>query len=202
MSPPARLSVPHGSTPSLTSHRSGYTPIATASKASSALAKQYGAIDTVPYTSPTCADTIKALAAPVGPLRHALDCITDADSAAVCFASLGRAGGRYAGLEAFDEAWRTRRTVKVEVVLGYEMWGSRVFLGEGETVYSRPASEEKLQDTIQWAGEMQLLLDKGLIQPHPPQEVSGKWEGITAGLNMLKNGAVRGHKLVVRIAEV
>ncbi|SPO01913.1 related to C.carbonum toxD protein [Cephalotrichum gorgonifer] len=180
---------------------SGYAPIATASEASSALAKSYGAIRTATYTSPTCADTIKSLAAPLGPLRHALDCITDADSAAVCFGALGRTGGRYACLEAFDEAWRTRRAVRVEVVLGYEMWGNRVLLGEKETVYSRPASEEKLKVTIRWAGEMQELLDKGLIEAHPLQEVGRGWGAIIEGLHMLRNGEVRGRKLVVRIAD-
>jgi hypothetical protein len=48
---------------------------------------------------------------------------------------------------------------------------------------------------------MQGLLDKGQIEPHPPQEITGRWEGIIKGLGMLKNGEVKGHKLVVRISK-
>jgi len=162
---------------------------------------RYGAASTVPYTSPTCIDTIKAVSTPIGSLRHALDCITDADSATVCFGALGRAGGRYVCLEAFDESWRTRRAVRVEVVLGYEMWGKRVLLGKDEMIYSRPANEQKLQAIIQWTEEMQRLLEKGLIKPHPQKELGHCWEGIIQGLNMLNNGEVRGCKLVVRIAK-
>ena len=139
--------------------------------------------------------------APFGPLRHALDCIADRESAAVCFVALGRSGGRYACLERFDESWRTRRTVRVATVMGFER-GERVILGPGDetTTYARPASEEKLQSAIRWTAEMQELLDWGAVENHPLREVSGGWEGIIRGLGMLRSGQVRGCKLVVRVA--
>ncbi|KAI0436036.1 putative alcohol dehydrogenase [Xylaria telfairii] len=184
---------------------SGYHPIAVTSKTSAALATRFGAADTVSYTSSKCLDDIKGLLAKLpqpAPLRHALDCITDPESAAVCFGALSRTGGRYACLELFDEAWRSRRAVRVGVIMAYELWGARVILDDTNSgaAYSRAASPEKLQATIAWADEMQDLLDKGLVDNHPVHEVEGKWDGIMNGLGMLQRGEVRGSKLVIRVS--
>lgn len=180
---------------------SGYDPIVTTSPASAPLGSKFGAVATVAYTSPDCAAQIQAIAKPMGGIKHVLDCVTDAESVAVCFASMSRVGGRYAGLEAFDARWRTRRSVVVETVMGFEMWGADVDLGDGETVYSRPANESKHRATMVWAGEVQKLLDAGQITHHPLREVEGRWEGIIHGLGILQRGEVRGQKLVVRLAE-
>jgi hypothetical protein len=72
---------------------------------------------------------------------------------------------------------------------------------QSAAVYSRPASPEKLQSTIDWADEMQDLLDRGLVNNHPVHELEGKWDGIIRGLGMLQRGEVRGCKLVVRMYE-
>ena len=180
---------------------SGYDPISTTSVASAALALEYGASHTIPYTSLDCVTQIKTLTAPMGGIKCVLDCITDPESAAICFGAIYRAGGRYACLEAFDPAWITRRRIVVENVLGYEMWGNSVCFGPDEKIYSRSASPGKHQATIAWTEEMQSLLDAGLIMHHPLKEISGKWEGVIRGLGMLQRGEVRGHKLVVRLAE-
>ena len=100
--------------------RSGYAPIAVCSLASASLAMECGAIGTASYTSPNCLESIKSLAG--GALiKHALDCITDAESVAICFGALSRVGGRYACLEDCPESWRTRRAVIVKAVMGFEM---------------------------------------------------------------------------------
>lgn len=132
-------------------------------------------------------------------IRHTLDCITDAESCATCFSALGRAGGRYACLEECPHAWRTRQTVKVKEVMGYEILGQRVYLGLA-TTYTREPSEMAFQLGLTWAAEMQALLDRGWLDTHPVVEVQGRWEGITKGLAMLQRGEVRGHKLIVQIA--
>jgi NADPH:quinone reductase-like Zn-dependent oxidoreductase len=179
---------------------SGYDPIATASVASAPLAKAYGATAVVSYTSSDCTSQIQHFASPIGGIKHALDCITTPESAAICFKSISRVGGKYACLEAFDEAWRTRRAVRVETVLAFEMWGARVFLGDHEKTYSRPASADKHRAAIAWTREMQKLLDTERVMHHPLREVSGKWDGIVQGLAMLQRGEIRGQKVVVRIA--
>ncbi|RYP18464.1 hypothetical protein DL765_003918 [Monosporascus sp. GIB2] len=175
---------------------SGYTPIAVTSAASEALAVEYGAAGTAQYTSPTCSETIRSLVKE--PIRHALDCITDAESAAICFRAISRGGGRYACLEGFPEAWRTRRAIKVKEVMGFEILGVDVHLGD--TTYTRSASEELFNIGKHWASEMQSLLNAGLVKTHPIREVQGQWEGIINGVAALQRGEVRAEKLVVRLS--
>jgi NADPH:quinone reductase-like Zn-dependent oxidoreductase len=169
------------------------------SPTSAPLVIKYGAIGTASYTSADCVETIKALADGV-PIRHALDCITDAQSASICFAALARTGGWYACLENFDEAWRTRRAIKTKVVMGFEMQGVDVDLGHA--VYSRPARPELHHLGIVWAREMQALLDAGSVRTQPIKELEPGHglEGIIEGLNMLRAGQVRGQKLVSRVS--
>ncbi|KAJ3542838.1 hypothetical protein NM208_g3892 [Fusarium decemcellulare] len=175
---------------------SGYSPIAVCSPASAPLALEYGAVGTASYTSANCVETILSIAGGV-PIKYALDCITDADSAAICFGALSRAGGRYVCLERFDERWRTRRAVKVKEVMGFEMQGIDVDLGD--PVYSRSADPARKADCVRWAKEVQSLLNEGLLRPPPIHEVEQGWEGILDGLAMLQRGQVKGQKLVVRI---
>ncbi|OCL13417.1 putative zinc binding dehydrogenase [Glonium stellatum] len=177
----------------------GYAPIAVTSSMSAPLAIKYGAVGTAAYTSPTCSETIRSLVTGAT-LRYALDCITDAESAAICFGAMSRAGGRYACLEGFHEAWRTRRAIKVKEVMGYEILGITVNLGD--SVYTRAASSDLFEMGKQWVREMQSLLDAGLLVTHPIREVPGQWQGIIEGLAELQNGTVRGEKLVVSLSDL
>ena len=158
---------------------------------------KYGAAGTASYTSTTCVETIKSLAGGI-PIKHALDCITDAESSAACFQALSRAGGRYACLEDCDESWQTRRAVKVKAVMGFEMLGHDVDLGH--PTYARKANPELFNVGVTWAQEMQTLLDGGRITTQRIREVEGQFEGVIKALEMLKSGQVRGEKLVIRIS--
>lgn len=190
--------------------------MAVTSPQSVGLALRYGAAATALYTSPTCADDIRTgLARPGLPIRHVLDCITSPDSSATCFAAMARTGGRYACLESMPAAWRTRKAVRVKEVAGYEGLGRRVSLGPAptnidtgdvggsvEATYSREANPVLFDITQRWTREVQALLDKGLLKPHPVREVTDgdDWGSrIVNGLVELQNGAVRGQKLAVRV---
>ena len=179
-------------------NRSGYSPIAVTSPASAKLAKDYGAVATAPYTSPSCAETIKSAAADMGPIHHIIDCITSEESVAICYAAMARAGGRYACLEKLEDAWRTRRAITTKEVMGFEGFGHSVILGDN--TYTREVNRDLYSRGNQFAIEMQGMLDKGLVKPHPVQEVEGRWDGILKGLGMLQRGEARGKKLVVSIA--
>jgi hypothetical protein len=137
------------------------------------------------------------------PIHHALDCITSPESVAVCFAAMSRAGGRYACLEGLKDEWRTRRAIRTKEVMGFEGFGHKVALGDGDdNTYSREANPELYSRGTYWASEMQASLDKGSIKPHPVRELEGKWEGIIEGLSMLQRGEIRGQKLVIRVGAV
>jgi NADPH:quinone reductase-like Zn-dependent oxidoreductase len=156
-----------------------------------------GAIGTVSYTSTTCADDIKTIANGLK-IKHALDCITDVESMAICLASLSRIGGRYACLEAFPDAWLTRRSVAVKVVMGFE--GQNVDVDLGHPVYTRKANPALHAVASEWARELQPLLDNEQIKTQPVHEIEGRFEGIIKALEMLQRGDVKGKKLAVRIA--
>ncbi|KAI1407897.1 putative alcohol dehydrogenase [Hypoxylon sp. FL1857] len=178
----------------------GHTPIAVTSAESGPLACSYGAVGSAAYTSPKCAEIARSLVPNGEPIRYALDCITTPESVAICFAAIGRAGGRYACLEGFKDEWRTRRAVSVKEVMGFEGFGHEVMLAD--SAYSREANLKLHSKGRYWASEMQVSLDRGLIKPHPVRELTGKWDGIIQGLGMLQRGEVRGQKLVVRVGLV
>ena len=188
---------PFHSTGNLTfPHSAGYDPIATCSPTSSALVKKYGAVTTVPYSSPTCGETIRT--ATKGSIRAALDCITSPESVHCCFTALARAGARYASLEHAPEEWRTRKAVKMDMLMTYVVMGREVKL---DGVYHRDADPAKLDLGARWSQEVQKLADQGHLKCHPVREVPGKWQGIIQGLEMLRGGQVRGQKLVVRVGD-
>ncbi|KAI0097729.1 putative alcohol dehydrogenase [Nemania sp. FL0031] len=197
---------------------SGHKVIAVTSPQSASLAIEYGASATVSYTSPTCAADVRALA--LEPIRRAFDCITSAESAASCFAAVARTGGRYACVESFQEAWRSRRAVRVKEVMGYEglgrdtqfedMVGSHLARDGGggrcsskipsSPTYTRKANPALAELLHHWASGIQCLLSTGSIRHHPFREVEDGWNGILKGLCALQKGEVRREKLVIRIA--
>ena len=181
----------------ITLNRSGYAPIAVCSSKSAPFVTKCGAIGTASYTSADYIETVKSLAKGV-PIKYALDCITDVDSAAACFSALSRTGGRYACLEDCPEQWQTRRAVKVKVVMGFEGQGYDVDLGH--PIYSRKANWDLHAIAATWTKEMQTLLDNKSIVTQPMRQVDGKFEGIIKALEMLHSGEVKGEKLVVRIS--
>jgi NADPH:quinone reductase-like Zn-dependent oxidoreductase len=173
---------------------SGYDPIATVSNVSADLVKSYGAVKTFPYSSPTCGDAIKKETK--GEIRHAIDCITTPESVQCCLKAIGRTGGRCVTLEYANDELKTRKAVKFDMVMAYVAFGKGVEL---PGAYHREPDMDKLYSASRWRNDVQELLDQGRIRCHPVREVSGGWEGIIKGLEMLKDGQVRGQKLVVRV---
>lgn len=157
---------------------------------------KYGAVGTASYTSSTCAEDVKKLANGL-PIKYALDCITDAESVATCFAVLSRLGARYAGLEAIPDAWITRKAVKVKIVMGFE--GQNYDVDLGHPVYSRKANPRLHEVAAMWATELQPLLDGSELTTQQIREIEGGFEGMIRALEMLHSGEVKGEKLVVRV---
>ncbi|KAI1271326.1 GroES-like protein [Xylaria sp. FL0933] len=177
--------------------RSGYCPIAVCSAKSAPMVKRLGAIGTASYTSLTCADDIKQIAGGKS-IKYALDCITDAESVAVCFTSLARVGSRYACLEAVPDGWITRRAIVSKVVMGFE--GHEYDVDLGHPVYSRKASPVLHEVLSQWTCELQQLIDGGHLKTKPIREKPGGFEGIIGALKTMKNGELQKEKIVVAIS--
>lgn len=162
------------------------------------MVKEFGAVGTAPYTSADCLELVQALANGL-PIKYALDCITDAESTAFCYTALARVGARYACLEDCPESWRSRRAVKYKAVMGFEALGFDVDLDH--PTYARKANLDLHGIALQWAREIQSLLDQKQIRTQPIREVDGEFEGIIRALEMLQSGEVKGEKLVVRVSD-
>lgn len=98
----------------LTRDSSGLNPITTCSPHNFDLVKSYGASAVFDYKSETCASDIKSHTR--NSLKYALDCIAEPETLQLCYACLGRAGGRYTALEPYAEALARARpkTVKAD----------------------------------------------------------------------------------------
>lgn len=174
---------------------SGYKPVAVCSPRNFALARSFGAVAVFDYMSPMCGADIRAYTE--NSLWHVLDCISDEQSAQVCYAAMGRAGGRYVCLELQPpEALSSRKAVTSEFLMGYDMFGKQIAL-PGD--YGREANEERHQAGRKWCVELGRLLAEGKIKSHPIKVLEGGWQSIIDGLELLRKGEVSGTKLVVRL---
>ena len=178
-------------------HSAGLRPIATCSPANSKLALRFGAEKVFDYHSPTCALDIRAYTR--GELAYALDCISQADTTQLCYASIGRAGGRYVALEPFRDTVAKTRSLTIEPswIIVLTMFGGKVAL-KGE--YGREARPQDRLFGTQAFAAIQSLLDRGLIDPHPVKRMPGKWKGVIQGVDFIRNQALSGQKLVYSVA--
>ncbi|KAI1467234.1 MFS general substrate transporter [Daldinia caldariorum] len=116
--------------------QSGYDPIATCSRRNFGLVRDRGAsaaLDRVAYEDGDGDLAAEIAARAGGRLRYALDCVSDARSAAVCYAAIQRPGGRYASLERVpEEILGARQAVRAAFVLAAEAYGEDVELEGGQ----------------------------------------------------------------------
>jgi NADPH:quinone reductase-like Zn-dependent oxidoreductase len=180
---------------SFATHSSGHTPIGVCSPKNFDLVKSYGAVKMFDYHSPTCAEDIRAYTK--NSLAHIIDPMVEARTMQLCYAAMGRAGGKYCALEAYREELCARKVVKPELILGMTAFGKKVAL---EYEYEREADPESRVFGVAWCEEVQELLDSGRLKTHPVKTLPGRYQGIMKGLNMLRTKQVSGEKLVVQLA--
>lgn len=173
----------------------GHRAITTCSPKNFELVKSYGADFAFDYNSPTCAADIKALTR--NSLRHILDPFAEATTMELCYACIGRAGGRYTALERYPEHLCNRKTVTRDLVMGATIIGLGVALEEG---YGKSADPKQREWGIEWYKSVQKMIDARRLRAHPIRVIPGGFEGVLEGLEMLKKKAVSGQKLVVRIS--
>lgn len=126
-------------------------------------------------------------------LRYALDCITDRDSVALCYAAVGRMGGKYASLELCPEELQTRKAVQAKFVYALEIFGQPISLGKG---YDSEGSAEVHEFAVSWYQVFQGLMNDAKLRSHPVRLLGGGFEGVKEGIRLLGTGAVSGKKLV------
>ncbi|KIW95722.1 uncharacterized protein Z519_04307 [Cladophialophora bantiana CBS 173.52] len=170
-------------------------PITACSPVHTERLKSYGAEATFDYHEPDCAGQIKSYTR--NNLRYALDCITTVESTALCFAALGRAGGKYVSLDPFEQSVATRKVVKTDWTLGPSLFGEGCVWPEP---YARPPSKELLQYGERLWAVAQRLLDEGCLKHHPVRLLKGGLEQVLVGMEMVRRGDLKGEKCVVKLA--
>jgi NADPH:quinone reductase-like Zn-dependent oxidoreductase len=170
----------------------GYHVIATCSARNFDLARKYGADEVFDHSSPTCAADIREHTR--NGLRFALDCITTPETTRLCYAALGRSGGRYVSLDPFSEAVAaTRGVVKPDWVLGPELVGEDIAWPEP---HGRKGNPEARVFCEAWTRTLQRLVDQGLVRTHPQLVRETGLQGALGGLDDIRAKKVSGQKLV------
>ncbi|KAJ5084946.1 Polyketide synthase enoylreductase [Penicillium alfredii] len=170
----------------------GHRVVTTCSPHNFELVRSYGADLVFDYSSPTCAEDIRA--ATKNALRYVLDPFGEAKTLRLCQAAVGRTGGWYCALEQYQENFCSRKTVKHELVMGGAISGRGVELPEPYGIPPRPEIGVWARP---WYRTIQRLIDEGRLKPCPREILSGGFEGILKGLEVLRNGKVSGKKLIV-----
>jgi aspyridone synthetase trans-acting enoyl reductase len=171
----------------------GYQPIATCSASNFDLVKSRGAIAAFDYNDPFAKDAIKRYTS--NNLSYVLDCIGNASTMTLCYSALSDKGGSYVALEQYPRRLTIRRrNVKHDWVLGWSLFGEEVKLAGA---YARDANPEDLRFGGEWMAKVQPLLDSGVIECHPLEVMRGGLGAVTMGLDNLREGRVRGKKVVI-----
>ncbi|KAH6968163.1 alcohol dehydrogenase GroES-like domain-containing protein [Fusarium avenaceum] len=171
---------------------SGIKPIVTCGPNANAVLKELGAVHTFDYHSSTCGREIKNLTR--NTLVHALDCVTSADTMAMCFQALGAKGGKYIGLEAPPTLVKyTRRDVSVDWVQALSLFGKPVKL---EGVYGRPASPSDRWFAADLYQRAEKWVEQGQIRGPDFKVRQGGLEGVMEGIDQVRKGQVQGYNIL------
>ncbi|KAF2268641.1 putative zinc-binding dehydrogenase family oxidoreductase [Lojkania enalia] len=174
----------------------GLTPIATCSPHKKDLVISYGAEKVFDYSSETCASDIRSYTR--NSLKYVLDCIATTSAAKLCYAAMGRLGGKYTALEMPPPVAGVRKSITSDVIMGMSLLGKEVALSEG---YHRPADPECHAFGVKWYSLVQRLINEGKLKPHPAKVMTGGFRGILEGIEILRDGKNAGTKLVYFLEE-
>ena len=148
------------------------------------------------YHAPTCADEIRAYTK--NSLKYALDCITTLSTMLLCYKAIGRLGGFYTALELPPQLPGLRKSVKQDWVMAQTLFGKEVALSDG---YHHAPNEAHVKFGLEWAKIVQDMMNQGELKSHPVRILEGRFDGIMAGLDILREGKISGQKLVCFIGD-
>ncbi|EEP81633.1 predicted protein [Uncinocarpus reesii 1704] len=174
---------------------SGLAPICTCSPKNFGLVKRLGAEAAFDYRSPSCGDDIRRYTE--DSLGYVLDCITDLSSMKICYAAMGRRGGKYMGLNPVPLRGHTRRDIQPDYILVYTMFGQAV---TAPKPFGRPIRPKDRAFGERWyQGSQQLVDVPGTIVAHPRDEGPEGLKGVVDGLERMRSGGVSAVKLVYQL---
>ena len=131
-------------------------------------------------------------------MQYVIDIITEVKTTRLCYAAIGRAGGRYVGFELVpDELVQDmRKTVKPDWVLGITMSGSEIAIGGG---YGSKPNPELRVFGCEWFRRVEALIHQGKIRSHPICLQRGGLAAVISGVGRMQRREISGEKLVYRL---
>ncbi|KAL9043947.1 MAG: hypothetical protein Q9214_002883 [Letrouitia sp. 1 TL-2023] len=175
---------------------SGFRVITTCSSKHFGLMTSYGAEKAFDYNSPSCAEEIRSYTK--NTLQYVIDIIAEVKTIRLCYAAIGRAGGRYVGFELIPEELvrDMRKTVKPDWVLGITMSGNEIAIGGG---YGSQPNPELRIFGCELFRRVEALIHAGKIRPHPIKLQQGGLDAVIAGVERMQRREISGEKLVYRL---
>ncbi|ETS86468.1 hypothetical protein PFICI_00296 [Pestalotiopsis fici W106-1] len=174
---------------------SGLKPIATASPKNFEMVKEYGAAEVFDYNSADFVANVKSYTK--NSLKYVIDCVSTAETMELCYACLGRTGGRLTTLEPPPSYIHTKpKRIHLDWVLGPALHGKAI---GWPPPMQREGDPELREYGKRWFTTVQGLLDQGKLKAHPLKMMAGGLEGVFEGTDLLRNNAVSGQKLIYRI---
>ncbi|KAK2873741.1 putative secondary metabolism biosynthetic enzyme [Arthroderma sp. PD_2] len=173
----------------------GLRIITTCSPVNFDLVRSRGAEEVFDYHSTECIQDIRQYTR--NSLSYVVDCISTTDSMTLCYAAMGRLGGRYAALEPHSKrVMKNRPTVKADWIFQPSLFGKKI-------AWEEPYAREEDPELRQFGREIYLraqdLVQDGRLKPHPAAVKEGGIPAVVEGLEIIKTGALSGQKLVYRI---
>ncbi|KAB8255227.1 chaperonin 10-like protein [Aspergillus pseudonomiae] len=171
---------------------SGYEVLTTCSPRHFDQVKNLGADAVFDYNDPTSARAIREQTN--DSLTLAFDTVSVESSATFCDHALSTKGGEYSSLLPIKTA---RDNIRDRFTMAYTAFGRSFKFGPRE-VPAQPGDRAFME---QFSGIFQDLLTSGKIKTHPPRIGNAGLNGILDGLQLLRDGKVRGEKLVYNIGD-
>ncbi|KAK4107227.1 GroES-like protein [Canariomyces notabilis] len=174
----------------------GFRPVGTCSPRSAELVRSLGAVATLDYRSPTCGADIRSLTG--NSLTRVLDCVTSAETMAMCYSAIGSKGGRYVALDPVSTHVKyTRRDVSADWPMALAIFGHPVRLAG---VYGRPATPALRGLGARIFCMAEALIERGELRGPPFQVRKGGLAAVDRGIEDLRKGRAKGEKLVYPLA--
>ncbi|KAJ5648630.1 Protein TOXD [Penicillium lividum] len=171
---------------------SGYTVLTTCSPRNFDLVRRLGADAVFDYRDLEAASEIKKLTN--DNLKLVFDCISLEDSVKFCDAAISSSGGDYSNLLA---ARIERENVNSRSTVAYSISGEDWRYRDWE-IAGKP--EDKAHAEM-FFPIVEVLLQQGKVEVHPPKVGEEGLKGVLEGLELLKNDKISGEKLVYNIDE-
>lgn len=173
----------------------GLEPITTCSPKNFDFVKSFGATHVFDYRSPTCGADIRKLTK--NGLAHAIDCITEESSMKICYEAIGRAGGRWVGMDPYaPNIPASRKLVKHDWIVAFTVTGMPC---NWPAPFEREATPELSEASVPFYDSFEQQLAEGKMRTHPARVNKGGLGAIPDGVGILRRKEISAQKLVYAV---